>query len=247
MKIWIGSPIDILYDDKANEALKHINDNKYWHNDNGIIKVDNDRWQTAQKFESDGWLKYWTAAKSDRNHEHKILFDDYKCIPNNIGNAIEIGCGPFTQLQTICENRNLNSVTLLDPLLDKYMDHEGCFYKSGKFLEYPTELLCKQAEELDIVNKFDIAICINVLEHVQDAMSVLNNLYKCLKIGGIVVFGERCYDGLDIESVYDVGHPIRVKFKVFDEWCRLFDIMHRCDINFDDPLNQTFYFIGVKK
>jgi hypothetical protein len=93
----------------------------------------------------------------------------------------------------------------------------------------------------------DTAICINVLEHVQDVGEVLTRLHRTLVTGGIVIFGERCYDGLDINAVYDVGHPIRVKMKVFHEWEQQFEPLYCVIPDKGDPLRQEHYFIGKKK
>jgi len=244
-RIWIGSPIDVRQEHNADDILAKTNDSKYW-TEEGIIQVDSQRWEAAQKFESDTWSKYWGGAAEDRNHHHKQGFDDYKDISQNLGNVIEIGCGPFTQLQTISQNRIIKSVTLLDPLLDRYKELKACTYKNGKFKTHKATLICKKAEDLDITEKFDTAICINVLEHVQDAKKVLANLYQCLNIGGIVIFGERCYDGLNINAVYDVGHPIKIKMEVFIKWETQFDPLYNIIPKFGDPLHQEHYFIGRK-
>lgn len=246
-KIWIGSPSDVRQGEQAGEALKGESDAEFWDDETGIIKVDHDRWKRAQNFESEGWLKHWRTAATDRNDIHREGFAGYKDLPAELGKVIEIGCGPFTQLQTIAEGRTIDEVTLLDPLLEQYKQLPHCIYKSGQFKGLPTRLICSQAEELHGIEEMDTAICINVLEHVQDVSLVLSRLHRILKVGGIVVFGERCYDGLDINSVYDVGHPIRVKMKVFLEWEEQFEPIYRVIPTMGDPLSQEHYFIGIKR
>lgn len=246
MKIWIGSPADVRLEEQADEALARQNDAKFWNDETGIIKVDHDRWKEAQKFESDGWLIHWRTDTSDRNHEHTAGFDEYKNVPKNLGKVLEIGCGPFTQLQTIMGGRTIDTVTLLDPLLNNYKQLPHCVYKDDKFFGHTAELICSQAEALDKTNEFDTAICINVLEHVQDVELVLHNLHRSIKTGGIVIFGERCYDGLDINAIYDIGHPIRVKMNVFQKWEKQFEPLYLVTPALGNPLRQEHYFIGKK-
>lgn len=249
MKIWVGSPTDVRYGYDAKQALHNINDSKYWSNDVGITKVDKDRWLSAQKFESDGWLKHWSDANSDRNDHHKVGFNNYINVPYNLGRVVEIGCGPFTQLQTIIKGRTADSITLLDPLLDQYITLQNCIYKNkvfGNYQNIPLSLICDQAENFNDIEKYDTAVCINVLEHVQDAELILDRLYKCLVPNGIIIFGERYYDGLNIDEVYDIGHPIRIKINVFLEWEKKFGKLYKFISDSDDSLSKEYYLIGQK-
>jgi SAM-dependent methyltransferase len=247
-KIWVGSASDVREGKAAEEALARQNDAKYWDDQKGIVKVDDRRWQAAQEFESDGWLRHWSTASSDRNDQHKAGFNNYEAVPQNLGKVLEIGCGPFTQLQTIMEGREIEHVTLLDPLIERYQQLQYCTYRHGRFLgRYDTQLICTQAEDLLAVEKFDTAICINVLEHVQNVETVLAKLHQSIVTGGVIIFGERYYDGLDINEIYDIGHPIRVKLKVLTEWEEQFDtLFFKAEPN-QDPLAQEHYFIGRKK
>lgn len=76
------------------------------------------------------------AAQSDRNQEHEIGFNYYADVPLNLGNVLEVGCGPFTQLITILNNRAAKSITLLDPLLNSYLSLPNCTYKDKRLLGY---------------------------------------------------------------------------------------------------------------
>jgi SAM-dependent methyltransferase len=245
--IWVGSPTDVRQGDKAEEALAKQNDTKYWNEETGITEVDIDRWRAAQEYEAKTWLEIYPGARSDRNREHKTGFNNYADLPKNLGSIIEIGCGPFTQLQTILKGRKARRVTLLDPLLDHYKTLSHCPYRADDFLGHDTTTLAERAEDLTATNEFDTAVCINVLEHTQHVGLVLHNLHRCLVTGGIVVFGERCYDKLDINKVYDIGHPIRVKLKVLQEWQEQFEPLYHALPTTKDPLRQDHYYIGKKK
>jgi len=213
--IWIGSPIDVRSGDTALEALAKDNDQHYWQEDVGIVQVDEQRWKQAQQYEADTWMKHHLSASSDRHYEHAKLFNNYQALPDNLGDLLEIGCGPFTQTSMITQRHTAKSITLLDPLLEQYKQHPHCLY--NKLSPAPT-LIAKRGEDLDLVGQFDTIICINVLEHVQDAMKVLANIKRALKSGGIIIMGETTYDGLNVNITYDVGHPIRVKSAVLNDF-----------------------------
>lgn len=213
--IWIGSQADIRYGDKASEALQIENDAQYWQEDRGIIRVDQARWERAQQYESEAWMKYNLSSCSDRDEDHIKLFDNYRVLPTNLGNLLEIGCGPFTQTRVVLQTRIALSITLLDPLLNTYKSHPNCYY--NKLQPQPT-LLSIPAEDLNTKSAFDTIVCINVLEHVRDAELVLSNIKEAAKPGAILVMGERTYDDLDVNKIYDVGHPIRIKSSVLEEF-----------------------------
>lgn len=222
---WIGSTTDIRTGQAAFNALATQNDKQYW-TDSGSIKVDEQRWQQAQQFEADCWLKTHIGASQDRDDEHKTKFGLYKSLPTNLGNTIEVGCGPFTQLRTIIKEGHVpESVTLLDPLLDRYFDQPHCSYKSKKLSGFDVSCINGRLEDIDFVEMFDTAIMINVIEHCLDAIKALSNYTKLLKVGGIAIFHERYWDRFDPNKMYDIGHPIRVKKFILDEFKKQFEMI----------------------
>jgi SAM-dependent methyltransferase len=246
-KIWIGSPVDVRTGDEAVKALAITNDSEYWGDNYGIIKVTAERWRRAQNYEQAGWSCHWRGQVDDRNDHHKTGFGDYKAVSQRLGHVLEVGCGPFTQLSTIMDGRTIDRVSLLDPLLDKYMVLPTCPYKDGSFHKHETTLHCLPLEGLNGAGIYDTIICVNVLEHVQDVRECLYRIHRALSIGGTLIFGERCYDGLDVNSVYDVGHPIRIKMRMFNEFEADFKSLY--NVNFtsgDNVPSQEHYFIGEK-
>lgn len=233
--IWIGSPIDVRQGQNAIDSLALVNDSHYA-SGSEIITVPQERWEAAQRYERDIWLKYNRHVSSDRNHEHIKGFANYKAVSSNLGRALEIGCGPFTQIMTILNGRTYDSLTLLDPLLNEYLDHPNCIYKNDaevKFLPIPAELLPESLE-------FDTIVMINVIEHVQDATKVLKRIKNALAKGGILIFHERSWD-LDLTKVYDVGHPIRISKQTVDSFIAQFTVLYR----YEEPGDQSMlhYFI----
>ena len=129
-----------------------------------------------------------------------------------------------------------SDIVLCDPLASTYLKHPNCTYKDGSLNSIKISKIVNIPGEEFTDTDFDTAVCINVLEHVRDACLVLDNLYNCLKIGGLLVFSDRAWDGLDTSKVYDAGHPIRLKRKVLDAFCDRFQTIYRNDD----------YFIGRK-
>ena len=236
--IWIGSSIDVRQGQQALEALNLQNDAKYWVEGLGIIKVDKARWEAAQIYERDGWMQSWADAADDRSAEHYQLFDSYNQVTTNLGVVLEVGCGPFTQLRQIQHGRIVDRVTLQDPLINSYLNHRHCTYHGGNFFNHPTTLLSCMLEEITAVNEFNTLICNNVLEHVMDVELCLRNMHAALITGGLIIFGERCYDGLDPTLLYDVGHPIRICKTIVEQFKYNFEILFE--------RNDNGYFIGRK-
>lgn len=235
MNVWVGSPIDIRYNNAAIEALKVKSDAEYWNQNEGVVKVPIERWLEAQHFERTGWLQTWLGAEDDRSLEHKHLFGQYSQLPIDLGSVIEVGCGPFTQLATIAKTHRFNDVTLLDPLLNDYLTLPTCTYRNDKLFK-SRNLLPIKLEDLDIHESFDTLICINVLEHVIDAYKCLDNIYNALKIGGYIVFGEKSFDSFDPTQSFDIGHPIHVRSAVLDKFISQFSLL----------FSNNYYIIGRK-
>lgn len=241
--IWIGSPTQILEGPAAEEALKKLNDAQYWSEGCGITKVDRERWKAAQQFEQTTWERL-SYASSDRAQEHAFWFDGYKDVKQDLGGVLEVGCGPFTQLATIKENRQISRVVLQDPLVLRYLAHPNCVYKNGRFFDFSTTLRSCLAEDLDYDSEFDTIICINVLEHVMDVEQVFGKMHQALKVGGTLVFSERSWDGFDPLKMYDVGHPVRITSKAVERYLSLYAPLYLRVTDHD--LGHCHYFIGTK-
>lgn len=238
---WVGSPYDVRHGDEAIKALAIVNDSKYWVDGDGITKVDKERWEAAQKFERQGWMEAWSYAGDDRSAEHADLFDQYKVVPQNLGDVLEVGCGPFTQFRTISEGKTVNSLTLQDPLITEYLKHQNCWYANRD-----ATLVDKMLEEYNQTDKFDTVICINVLEHVMDAITCLDNILNALRTNGLVIFGERVYDKLDVSKSYDVGHPICIGSSIVNGFKKNFEILYQ-KIGEYSAVADSGYFIGRKR
>ena len=95
----------------------------------GVIRVDADRWQEAQRYERRTWME-GIAAMSDRNEDHEASFGGYRALAGKrFASAIELGCGPFTNMRKILMHCAVGDIHLLDPLALDYLKHPFCRYK----------------------------------------------------------------------------------------------------------------------
>ena len=92
---------------------------------------------------------------------------------------VEVGCGPFTQLQTILPGRpHPSSITLLDPLLESYASKvRGCPYSRGKLLGTQVALVASPLEELKLPQKADVLVMISLLQSVRDVPRAMQACY----------------------------------------------------------------------
>jgi SAM-dependent methyltransferase len=164
------------------------------HEVTGVAQIPLSLWKIVQKNEFDVWKGSY--GSSDRGGEHIEGFGQYASLPDNLGNYLEIGCGPYTQTQFII-NHQFKSITLLDPGANNYIKHTpGCTYKNGTLKGKKVDVLSFGGEKLEdekYKEAFDTILAINVVEHVWDAFKFFNNIYNALKPGGIVIYHDRFY------------------------------------------------------
>ena len=155
------------------------------------------RWRAAQEAESALWAGAAGRAGSDRNVHHAELFDGYRALPDALGHVVEVGCGPFTQLQSVLRpSSTTSSITLVDPLVHKYKAKaRACAYRSGQLLGRPVSLVGMQLEAFVPTKPADVLVMIAVLQSVQDVAAALQAAYNSLRPGGWLVFADRVFDG----------------------------------------------------
>jgi SAM-dependent methyltransferase len=127
--IHIDSNVHILTDEEARQALERENDQEFLTEDQGIVRVPRDRWQTAQTTERKHWMNLGIGSDTDRNQEHFSSFGGYEVLAGeSFAQAIELGCGPFTNLRLIADVCRVGECTLLDPLIESYLSHPNRAY-----------------------------------------------------------------------------------------------------------------------
>lgn len=233
-ELFIDENINILTNEKAQEALEKENDKKYLSQNGGIYKVPEDRWVKAQITEKKHWLIRGIKKMNDRNDYHNTQFDDYKILEDkSFKEAIELGCGPFTNTRIIGKKCRISEISLVDPLIDEYLLHSFVTY-NRRFLylhnsdyllqnvatHFPSgyklvlrflhqklkigEIFNTPIEQLQTNKKFDLIILINVIENCYDVLEVFNKIFKMCSHKAIFIFEDKLYDHEIVKE--QVGH-----------------------------------------
>lgn len=132
-RIFIDSDAHVFQGDEASERLARRSDTRFYEPGRGVARVDRERWEEAQRYERTTWMKLNRGALDDRNRAHLRRFFGYEALAGRrFERAIELGCGPFTNLRLILQVASARSIHLLDPLIRDYVDHPQCRYRGGR-------------------------------------------------------------------------------------------------------------------
>jgi SAM-dependent methyltransferase len=241
--------------------------------------VTDERWKDAQKWEEAHWVrsqkargKYgknwiWRALTllgfvdkyrgDDWNQWWKRQFDNYSFLPTTVDNAIEVGCGPYTNIRHILPHCSTNHLFLSDPLIKTYVKFQLAFtadaYKKGFSIldDHPLE-------EIPYRNDyFDLTVMINVLDHVRDASLCMKNIIDITKPGGWLIIGQDLTNEEDLEVLAKdrglVGHPIKIAHDWFDTYLNngfapaLYKVLERSEGREPENHYGTLIFAGRKQ
>jgi 2-polyprenyl-3-methyl-5-hydroxy-6-metoxy-1,4-benzoquinol methylase len=132
-------------------------------------------------------------------------------LPGLKGDILEVGSGIGTFSEKIIRDLPLSHITLTDISLPYVKKLEERFSKSNNnntnnISTYKLDLNCKADYEKIGYERFDSIIAINVLEHVEDDIFALQQLYKMLKNEGILITLVPCHKFLYNVIDTNVGH-----------------------------------------
>jgi SAM-dependent methyltransferase len=210
--------------------------------------VTQERWQDAQKWEEHHWVhaqrmraRYfkntiWRALSTfgvvgkyrgdDWNLWWRNQFDEYKFLPATVENAIEVGCGPYTNVRLMLDRCSIKHLVLSDPLIRTYVRFKLTFVRE-MYQKAACILDDHPLEELPFApNYFDLAVMINVLDHVQDAGRCMETLIKILRPGGWLIIGQDLTNDEDLKALKldpgAAGHPIKLDHHWFEPYLQNF-------------------------
>jgi SAM-dependent methyltransferase len=219
-----------------------------------VRSVTRERWLEAQAWERElwvtshrrrGWRRVaWPLLKpllraarwkrawgDDWNHWWADHFNRYDFLPTDLGDYIELGCGPYTNTRLILPGRTARRVVCSDPLAGTYVSLRdrwlAAAHRSGR-----VEIDTHPIEELPFApGSFDVVVMNNVLDHVRDADLCLRRAVELLRPGGIFVFGQDLSNDEDVRRhPVDIGHPIRLAREDVDPHLEGFDVLLRRDL-----------------
>eukprot|EP00775_Hariotina_reticulata_P012241 gene12241-12379_t len=234
----------------------------FYSRQNGVCKVSHERWQRAQEAEGSLWRT--SGGSGDRVHDHMEGFSQYEAVPEYLGHLLEVGCGPWTQLGAILDLPNrtwiVDSITLWEPGAQDYMANvANCAYKDSKLRGRPVSIMPLGAELINATEAYDTILMINVLEHVQNSYTILENVHRALKPGGLLIFNDRWWDHYNwktqvnassYEGLDHLYHPIKCNRIVHAHFLSHFVPYHQSvnpvAVTKYGPKHKGVYFIGVK-
>ena len=204
-------------------------------------KVSRERWEAAQDWERNHWVvAQQTRARYFKNYIWRFLtaigavskyrgddwntwwkerFDNYSFVPARVHNALEVGCGPYTNVRLMLDRTKFDHLYLSDPLIRTYVKFKLTFV-AERYKNADCVLDDHPLEELPFAdNYFDLVVMINVLDHVQDAVKCMENVTRVVKPGGILIIGQDLSNEQDLQAMKDdagaVGHPIKLDAEWF--------------------------------
>lgn len=238
----------------------------------GVVKVSEDRWEEAQNYERNMWLRDALHYNDDRNYQHSLNFGGYENLrPYRFSNALEIGCGPFTNMRLIAGVADVDNIDLLDPLADEYLKHPNCTYRNDrlKVSKYPSSVIrsfrnetqpCRvfstAFEKFETDKKYDLIVMINVIEHCYDAVNIFDRIEEIAAPDCIFIFHDKLFSDSAIKQrqsfVYDAGHPLLVSRSLVEEylekWQPLYQLQkfHPSKNGEEHKSYEGVYFIGKR-
>jgi SAM-dependent methyltransferase len=254
--------METITGEQARQQLLATNDRAFLSPDRGVVAVSRERWQVAQDAEAHGWMHLWREVIEDRNTHHFALFD-YLMMVNErrFARAIELGCGPFTNMRLAASALKVDTIELLDPLMPRYMDHPHCTYRSGQLRLHDGRMAPIAAayampiEDLQPEGTYDLVLLINVIEHCIDVDRIFSSIWNMLAPGGVFVFHDKYFDVAEVAetilSEYDTAHPLKPDRRVIDSFLERFRlIFSRHTTTRGHPMftatGDAVYFVGEK-
>lgn len=139
------------------------------------------RWQSAQKKEDDFWRREGVLQPQVERVLHRYgptIVELARSLPER-PDILDIGCGPT------CAGRLFpaGNKVFLDPLMDSYREVYADTLPNG-------ELIAARAEEIPKADaSFDVVTSFNSLDHMVDPDSVLAEVVRVLRPGGMFLLG----------------------------------------------------------
>ena len=225
---FIASEVEVIRGEDALLRLSTVNDARYANEQGEVLAVDGERWHTAQQYERDAWVHHNNLVTSARNEDWAAAFGYYSIMPDYLGDVIELGAGPFTNARLLIEGRTWHTMTLIDPLILDYRVMAHCPYKHGMLGGRPVTLINRAIEDWQPAQQYDTLIMVNTLHHCRDAFLVFDRIWRALKPGGWLVWGEWPNE-TDPHKVYNAGHPITPRADTLESFMSKFEEVYRHD------------------
>lgn len=179
------------------------------------------KWKIAQWFELRWWKAYLRHKDKQqylswkKNYWQKLLADVVDILPIHKTDSIaDLGCGPAGVFIALLEN----SVTAVDPLIDKYESETSFFNKH----DYPRiEFIKSTIEGFNPEKKFEVVFCLNAINHVSDIQRAFDVLIGCANPNGKIVMSIDAHNHSFFKHLFrlvpgDVLHPHQYSLREYE-------------------------------
>ena len=169
----------------------------------------NRRWQLAQAMEIRWWRKYLKKKNPDEYRQEKINY--WRRVLGELAikvpvgaSVLDAGCGPAGIFLDLAHCQ----VKAIDPLLDQYSS-----LPHFKPTDYPwVQFEQQKLEDLGEIGHYNFIFCLNVINHVDDLILSLQNLYDACLPGATLVLSVDAHNFQLFRHVFswipgDVLHP----------------------------------------
>jgi SAM-dependent methyltransferase len=231
-----------------------------------VRRVSVERWSEAQRWEltfwreaqrKQGWKRLaWPFAApvlralgsgrawgDDWNQWWKERFDGYSFLPTRLGDAVELGCGPYTNLRLILQARQANRIVCSDPLVRSYITFRGRWL-AEKVAAGRVEIDDQPLEDSPFEpESFDLVVMINVLDHVRDADRCLRKAIEIMRPGGYFLLGQDLSNEQDLaRGTYNTGHPIRLQREDLEPHLGQLSTVFRADLSREEGRDPRIHY-----
>jgi SAM-dependent methyltransferase len=207
-------------------------------------------WKSISQVEE---LKIWNNLPSDYddwNNWWKKHFDDYSFLKGlTFDNYIEVGCGPYAKNTINIFNvllKNPQNIHFNDPLLNEYIKNR----KSIVNLITPeTKIESLPLEEIEVIDKKDCVVCVNVLDHVYDLNKCLQNIIDMTSKNGLLIFGQDLTNDEDhiknSKESFDYTHPIRFDLNYIEGFLNNFKPIYKKILKREEGRNPSAHYATI--
>jgi len=258
---FVNREFEVVTGEAARAIVEKTNDRRFLTRDAGIHTVSVERWKLAQDAERHHWLDLRSHVAEANTMDHAYMFDRYEMLRGvTFENAIELGCGPFTNVAVLSQVCQINRLALLDPLIEDYLRHPNCSFRDGALQllsgeKLPAERVALPIEQFEPKTQYDLVVMLNVIEHCYNVPVILRKLWDMTAPGGVMIFHDRYFDharvAAEAERAYDTAHPLKVDRKLIESFMRRFGLLFFRLITTQGQVvhaaeGDQFYFVGLK-
>ncbi|MFC0213466.1 class I SAM-dependent methyltransferase [Paenibacillus chartarius] len=170
----------------------------------------------------------------------------YFAAPYARGRVLDLACGTGYGSHMIAKERKreVTEVVAVD------LDEETLRYAKREYHHQKITFLQGDAADRSLperLGQFDTILCFETFEHIADEAALMDNLYRMLKPGGILVLSSPFGRGRGMPT----SEPFHVHQLTPEEFGELFkryadvDIYYQRGVTFEKPRDGVRYFIGI--